>query len=304
VRSTFEDYRDGTQTLDDAALMGPPNGTTYPILQDRITQVVHSFEGSYDFTRKLSMLLAVPYIYQKTEHHAIAGGPDFAEFDIESHGLGDATLLGSYLAYQSESHAVTISSGVSFPTGSTREKGDTPLPGPENQLPFTMQLGSGTYDVVLGTGYQGNRPVVGWQGPLRWGAQVLGKVRTGRNSQGYRLGDRLVTSVWLGASPRLWIEPTVTLESQVWGEIDGTDHYFQGPIFPTPVADPSNFGGKKLNLMGRLTFRAPELPDGAFYDFLRDQSFVVEYGRPVYQSLNGPQPEEESRLTISWSVGF
>ena len=199
---------------------------------------------------------------------------------------------------------MTIAPGVSFPTGSIEEKGDTPLPGTENQLPYTMQLGSGTWDIVLGTGYQGNAPVVGWTGPLRWGAQVLGKIRTGQNSRGYRLGNRLLTSTWLGAAPFLWIEPTLTLESQLWGGIDGHDLDFPGPIFPTPVADPDNFGGNRLTLMGRLTLRAPELPDGAFCDFLSNQAFVVEYGRPVYQSLNGPQPEEVSRLTISWSLDF
>jgi hypothetical protein len=161
VRSAFEDYRDGTRTLDDNDLIGPPNGTTYPILQDRIVQVVHSFEAGYDITRRLSMHLAVPYIYQRSEHHSIAGGPDFADFAIEFHGIGDVTLLGSYLAYEGEPHMVTISPGVSFPTGSIEEKGDTPLPGTENQLPYTMQLGSGTWDVVLGTGYQGHAPVSG-----------------------------------------------------------------------------------------------------------------------------------------------
>ena len=100
VRSTFEDYRDGTVSLDDGALIGPPNRTTYPILQDRIVQVVHSFEGGYDITRRLSMFLAVPYIHQRTEHHGIAGGPDFTEFAIESQGIGDITLLGSYRAFE------------------------------------------------------------------------------------------------------------------------------------------------------------------------------------------------------------
>ena len=133
---------------------------------------------------------------------------------------------------------------------------------------------------------------------------MLGKIRTGQNAQGYRLGNRFLTSTWLGASPVRWLEPLVNLESQVWGRIDGNDHYFPGPIFPTPVADPNNFGGNKLSFMGRLTLRAPELPDGAFYEFLSRQAFVVEYGRPVYQSLNGPQPEAESRLTISWSIDF
>ena len=304
VRSTFEDYRDGTKTLDDSDLIGPPNGTTYPILQDRIIQVVHSFEAGYDITRRLSIHLAVPYIYQRSEHHSIAGGPNFSEFSIESQGMGDLTLLGSYLAYEGESHSVTISPGVSFPTGSILEKGDTPLPGTENQLPYTMQLGSGTWDLVLGTGYQGNGPAFGWTGPLYWGAQVLGKIRTGQNSRGYRLGNRLLTSTWLGASPSTWIEPTVNLESQLWGRIDGNDEDFPGPIFPTPVADPDNFGGNKLTLMGRVALRFPELPDGAFYAFLSRQAFFIEYGRPVYQSLNGPQPEEESRLTFSWSMDF
>lgn len=51
VRSVFDGYRDGTGSVSDSSLLGPPNGTTYPILQQEIVQEAHTFKLAYDFAR-------------------------------------------------------------------------------------------------------------------------------------------------------------------------------------------------------------------------------------------------------------
>ncbi len=307
VRSTFHGYRAGRNNVSDGDLLGAPDGTTYPILQDKIVQQAHSFDLGYAINRLASVHVVIPYIRQMSEHHAIAGGPDFEDFTIYSDGIGDVTLIGSLRAFEMDRQGVTVSAGLSFPSGSITEKGDTPLPGKKNQLPYTMQLGSGTYDVIMSAGYHGSSAALtstglDWLGAVGWGAQVLGKIRTGDNNRGYRLGHSLLISAWLSARPFSWLEPTLKLESQIWGRIHGTDDDFEGPIFPTPVADPHNFGGEKLALTGALTLRPPELPEGRLYDLLKRQAVSVSYGQPVYQSLNGPQPRELWRLSVDWSM--
>ncbi|MCP5043450.1 MAG: transporter, partial [bacterium] len=309
LRLTFHGFRDGTDNVSDDDLVGPPDGETYPILQDKIVQEAHTFALGYDIGRGFAASLVVPYIRQGSKHHGIAGGPEFEDFTIHSDGVGDISLTGSYRVLQSDNHGVGVTAGISFPTGSIKEKGDTPLPGTKNQLPYTMQLGSGSWDAVAGVDYKGNSgsleaTPVAMLGSIGWGGQVLGKIRTGKNSRGYRLGHNLLISTWLSARPSRWLEPFLRLETKIWGRIQGNDDDFPAAPFPTPVADPDNFGGERLVLSGGMRLRFPEGPEGWLYDALRKQALSLEYGQPVYQSLNGPQPRERWRLTLDWSTGF
>lgn len=309
TRITFKGYRDGTDNIPNAALIGPPNGVTFPVLQDKIVQQAHSFEIAYAFTRRISARLIVPYIRQATDHNSIAGGPTFADFTIRSDGIGDTSLTGSFRAFDSDHHSVVVNVGLSFPTGSIRKKGDTPLPGTRNQLPFTMQLGSGTWDIILSAGYQGRTDSLesthlALLGSVGWGVQVLGKIRTGENDRNYRLGNRLIVSAWMSARPFQFVEPFLKLNTEIWGTIHGNDESSPGPIFPTPVSDPGHFGGEKLVLTGGVTLRLPDLPEGRFYAQLSKQSVTIEYGQPVYESLNGPQPRERRRLSVNWATSF
>ena len=203
-------------------------------------------------------------------------------------------LLGvaSALLMRRENHALMLSTGVSFPTGGIREKGDTPAPGPKNQLPYTMQLGSGTWDIPIGLSYMGSSDPLPWAGPLSWGVGALGKVRTGRNSRGYRLGDRVLITGWLRAEPLPWIHPTVKVEATIWERITGTDKDFPGPIFPTPVADPRNFGGKRVDLLVGARFKPPDLGEAVHHRQL-------VFGLPVFPAHPGRAMHvERARLTL------
>ena len=51
-------------------------------------------------------------------------------------------------------HQIYVTGGLSFPTGSIDEKGDTPR-GKGTQVPYTMQIGSGTYDLQPALVYLG-----------------------------------------------------------------------------------------------------------------------------------------------------
>lgn len=75
---------------------------------------------------------------------------------------------------------------MSFPTGSIQEKDVTPMSmGQQVRLPYPMQLGSGTYDLLPGLTYIGR--AARWQ----WGLHASGAVRLGENDHDYRLGHHL-----------------------------------------------------------------------------------------------------------------
>ncbi len=313
LRHSFKGFRDGTKNISSDSLLGPPNGTTYAILQDRIVQEAHTFGLAYDITDRVSARLMIPYIRQMSDHHADTSLPpiadEFDDFTIRSDGIGDISLTGSLRVLDVDRQHLILSAGLSFPSGSTTEKGDTPLPGTKNQLPYTMQLGSGTWDIILSMGYHGSAtpfesPGLATLGSIGWGAQIYGKIRTDENDRGYRLGHRMMISAWVSAQPLPWIEPFLRLNSEIWGRIRGNDDDFPTAPFPTPVADPANFGGERLGLSGGLNLRMPKLHDGPIYEALKKQEVSIEYGQPVYQSLNGPQPRERWRLSVDWSTSF
>ncbi len=95
---------------------------------------------------------------------------------------------------------------MSFPTGSIDKKDDTPM-GSNQQLPYPMQLGSGTFDLLPGITY------LGQHNDISWGAQVSGVIRLGENDRDYRLGNRFDATAW-GAYD--WFNWVSTSSSMDW----------------------------------------------------------------------------------------
>lgn len=296
-RARFDGYRDGSSRLSNETVLFDPTAgdvrtnSNFPVIPDSIVQEVHAMNAVVTLTATTSLSVTVPYVRQKTDHISIV--PGFAAFTIRSDGLGDVSVSAAYRVWRSRSHQLFLNGGISFPTGSIDEKGDTPRPpnpGKE-QLPYTMQLGSGTYDIPVGIGYAGRSP------HLSWGSQLRVRMRLGENDRNYRLGSRKLVSGWLGGSPTRWLTTAIKAVYRDWGRIHGADTELQVPgpfIFPAPVTNPRLFGGKKINLSLNLRFD----PQGKMW---AHQTFELEIGGPVYQSLNGPQTEEDTQIRFGWS---
>jgi hypothetical protein len=302
IRVNFEGNRDGTTELTDDEVLwaGPPATRTdknFPIVPHTIRQEAHITRIGYEANRRWSWNLLIPYIVQETDHVANSGlgaiPADFAEFTIRSEGLGDITLSPSYLVWEKGLHSIHLHSGFSLPVGRINVDDDTPAPGLNNQLPYTMQLGSGTLDYLPGVTYAGQ------SGRFGWGGQVLATIRIGDTGRGYTLGDRVSISSWIKTRPLQWLEPSFTVTAQIWDRIEGVDKDFANPpggFFPATVADPSKYGGEKVS----VTFGTSLIGSGRFERHTLD----VAGGIPVYQRLNGPQPQETWRLNVAWSLDF
>ncbi|GAB5561088.1 MAG: hypothetical protein SynsKO_27350 [Synoicihabitans sp.] len=298
LQFNFDGNCDGTRELPVSEVLwsGIPAERTmdnFPIVPLIICQKAYVSSIAYDASERWRWNVLLPYIVQETDHVANDSLPtisaEFARFIIRSEGIGDITVNPSYVAYNQDGHTVTLHTGMSLPVGSITEHGDTPAPGRSNQLPYTMQIGSGTFDYLPGITY------VRHHGNTRWGAQALATIRLGRNDRGYSLGDRLSLSTWVRTRPVEWLEPFVNVSAQAWGRIDGVDEDFTqyvGGFFPATVTDPSKYGGEKITITGGLNF----VGQGKF----TNQSLEISFGAPVYQRLNGPQPREVWRLGVSW----
>ena len=258
VRVVFDGYRDGTTDISLDDLRGPPRGGTFPVLPTRIVQEAHVFQIGYDLPGRTSVAFSVPYVRQSTDHVSVV--PGYAAFNIMSDGIGDVSATFAHRLMQRPGRYASWTIGASLPSGSIDQEGDTPrnTGQPVEQLPYTMQLGSGTYDLILGATYVASAGPVAR--PIAYSAQIFGKIRTGSNARDYSLGDLWLVSLDSSVRPVPWIEPTVGVRAQFWGEIDGADTSLQlGPgVYPAPVTNPALFGGKKVNLMAGARFILPE----------------------------------------------
>jgi hypothetical protein len=173
--------------------------------------------------------------------------PSYDEFNISSSGLGDIGISYSGLVTNGDEHKITYSIGISLPTGSIDQQGDTPR-GPGNQqLPYTMQLGSGTWDLPVSSSYQ-------YFGHNSWliGMDLFPKLRVGKNNRSYRLGNRLSLVLWSKWQLSNQIQPFAKLTYQDWGTINGQDDELlvsASFVYPAGITNPSNYGGKNLVLL-------------------------------------------------------
>ena len=160
-----------------------------------------------------------------------------------------------------------------------------------------MQLGSGTYDIKPAIHYFGSA------GNWTYGADLNLTLRTGKNDRDYRLGNVYQSSIWSRYALTDWFEHSIRINGIALDEISGRDPalpYFESsPINPYPAAvvKPDNLGGTKCLALVGLRLKDPR-------GRLENTFLELEAGAPFYQDLNGPQPSEDWRFSVSLVLSF
>ncbi|MEQ9618234.1 MAG: transporter [Deltaproteobacteria bacterium] len=247
---------------------------------------MHMFGLMYAPTDFITLMGMIPYVKKSMNHLTRMG----VRFKTESEGLGDIKLTGLIKIFDAHNQRVHLNAGISFPTGSIDKKDNTPA-GPNQQLPYPMQLGSGTVDLLPGITYLGQHSMVSW------GAQVSGTIRLGENDRDYSLGNRFDATAWGAWDWFNWVSTSARMDWQSWGNIDRADPALNPAMVPT--ADPDLQGGDRLDLLFGLNFYVPEGPA-----LIKGQRLAVEFGFPVYQDLNGPQLETDWVLWLGWQYAW
>ena len=278
----FEGYLDGTQSLSFDDVLGPPSsgsGKTFPVVPTTITQTAHIFTAGYQLNEQWQGYISVPYIQQKTDHIALK--PGYETFTIETDGIGDAVISASY-TFNAESWILSL--GVSLPTGSIDEQGDTPRDAGNQQVPYTMQLGSGTYDFPVELSYQNSSSP-----NLSLNASAI--IRTGTNDRDYRLGNNYSLSGRYKTDLSSKLQGYAGLTFQYSDSIHGQDDSLllgdPPTLYPASITNPDLYGGKKISTSLGLLWKITE-----------GYQLNMELSKPIYQHLNGPQPKEKWRSSF------
>lgn len=291
-RLLFDGYKSGTSNIRiNDVLFSPGEVRTndnFPVVPTEITQEAFIVRIGYTINHLSSINVSFPYIKQGTDHVSSVTG--YENFLLISDGIGDIAANYRHIVKRWREQQLTWSVGLSLPTGSIDETGDTPREPGNQQLPYTMQLGSGTWDIPLGLGYQKNAST--WA----WNASILAKIRTGKNGRNYRLGNRLTFSLSSKWRVQHKIKPLAKLQYNNWGSIRGQDDEITvpNPTFPYPAAitNPRYYGGKKVN--GAV---------GMEFSFI-SQIATIEVSKPLYQNLNGIQYDEKISFSVNWDLAF
>lgn len=275
----MDGMRDGTDDLTDADVL-----RDFMVTPLRMSMQMHMFGAMYAPSDRFTVMAMLPLVKKNMDHVTRMG----ARFTTRSEGLGDIRLSGLYVLSASDRHQVHLNAGISLPTGDIDEKDDTPAMA-NAQLPYPMQLGSGSWDLLPGITYTGNDQ------SFIWGAQAQATIRLNDNDNDYRLGNRLELTAWGGKKFTQTWTGSVRLKGMVWGDIDGKDPKLNPMVVPT--ADTNLQGGKRVDLLAGLNFYSPN-------GVARGHRLAIEAGTPVYENLDGPQMRTRWLLTAGWQYAF
>ncbi len=259
----------------------------YMIAPKSMTMDMHMVGAMYGVNDDVTVMLMVPYLDVEMDHVTRMG----AKFTTRTHGIGDVKLSSLIRLQEWNGGQLNLNAGISIPTGSIDEKDDTPA-GANQHLPYPMQPGSGTYDLMPGLTYLGNND------SLSWGAQGVGTIRLSDNDNDYSLGDRFNLTTWIVRDWTSQFSSSLRVNGEWWGNIDGSDRKLS-PMAPNmvPTADPDKRAGRRFDLLVGASFS----PASGWF---AGQRIAAEFGAPVYQNLDGPQLETDWTVTVGWQLAL
>jgi len=259
-----------------------------------MTMDMQMLGAMYAPTNDTTLMAMVNYIDKEMRHITFdgpAGSTPLGFFTTNSEGFGDTRITALHRLYEDSVHHVHLNLGLSLPTGSVTERGTILAPDgatPNVRLPYAMQLGTGTFDLLPGLTYTGR------VGDFSWGGQFRSEIRLGENDEGYAWGDLYGLTGWLAYEWAPWISTSVRLDGWTQDSISGIDPSIAGPV---QTANPDFYGGEQLfayfgaNMVGQT-------------GIIRGHRFAFEVGVPLYRNLNGPQLETDWNVIVGWQKAF
>ena len=271
--------RVGTESVSAAEILSP-TGYNFRVTPTEMPMKMQMLGAMYAPTSRLTLMAMVRLISSDMSHLTRPGG----QFTVNSAGFGDTSLTALYVVAESQDadgphHKLHLNLGLNLPSGSITRTDLTPVSSPNKaRLPYPMQLGSGTFDLRPGLTYFVTG--VDWSG----GAQAWATIRTGDNSAGYRLGNRLMATAWGARRLNDWVSVSVRVNSETWGNISGSDPSSAGAVATrmVPTVFTNLRGGRRLDVLSGVNIM---LQNTEF----EQTRLAFEVGKPVYQNLDGPQ---------------
>lgn len=267
------------------------NGTDglqdYSASPDFMQMNMHMIMAMYGITNRLTIMGMQNYntVYMKmimqggTHHHSMS-----------SSGLGDTKLYALYALVKNDNTQLLLSGGLSLPMGSITRKGEVgSMMYSGERLPYSMQNGSGTYDLLPGLN------LLHQHNTMYYCLQASSIIRTGTNSLGYKFGNELNLNAWYAWQWLPFISNSIRLDGNLVGCMNGRDSSLDP--YSEISANTTNYGGKRISIYSGISAQAKN-------GCLKRSRFSLEYGIPLYQDLNGLQAKLKNSLYFTWALKF
>ena len=255
----------------------------FAIIPTKMNMDMHMLGAMYGLSDSVTIMVMMPYVRNQMSHYRRMQKDTF-EADFGSN-LGDISVSSMVNLYEDAISHVHLNAGISLPFGSIAERDDTPM-GTSVKLPYPMQTGSGTYDLLPGITY------VMSLDSISIGAQGSAVVRLGDNAANYRLGNKLKLTSWFQKDINRWWGTSVRLAYEHTGNIHGRDTDFDMLRNMVATARPDLRRGERLDIAFGINVLG--------HDRVDNHRLALEVGIPVYQQLTGPQLETDWWVTLGW----
>lgn len=250
---------------------------------------MHMVMAMYGLTDRLTVMAMFQYVFNYM-NMTMPMGKHYYNHSMLSSGLGDTRLYALYALRKKGTEQLLMSAGFNIPTGTINIKGAAgSMMFDAQRFPYSMQFGSGTYDVL---------PCINYliqQNKMSYSAQMASVLRTHYNSLNYKYGNELTVSAWAAWQWLSYITSSLRVEANAAGKIKGKDQTLK--VYDEPSANPDNYGGERIQVYLGTSFRIKKR-------FLDKNRLSIEYGLPVYQNLNGIQMKTKVGLFAAWPLTF
>ena len=257
----------------------------YMVAPQEMSMQMHMIGAMYAFSDRLTLMAMANYMVHEMDLKTQMG----QSFTTGSSGFGDASLAALIKLLNANRQSLHLNIGIGIPVGSITQRDNTPAMD-NMKLPYPMQSGSGTWNPSFGMTYLGQSDI------LSWGFQPSFTVRTGENSEEYRLGNILSFNAWSAVKANEWFSFSLRGAYLQTGPIKGADPELN-PMM-APPGDFNNTGRESVSLFTGGNFYIPS-------GFLENIRLGIEAGLPVYQHAEGIQMEQAWSFTagIQYSLG-
>ena len=264
------------------------------VVPTRMRMEMHMFGAMYAVSDRLTLMAMGNWQRRDMDHRVFLLDDTEGSFKVRTSGFGDARFSLMYGIHTSPGARIQANMGVRLPTGSITKRHRVLTPRnttPVLRVPYAMQLGTGTFDLLPGLTYSGR------SGRAGWGMQYDAELRMGTNDEGYAFGDKHGLTAWGSYRALPWLSVSLRLKGSHQGRIQGEDMVIEMAGPPIQTADPDNYGGRRLDLVAGVNLAGGQAK-------LHGHRVAVEAGWPFYQDLNGPQMETDFTITAGWQYSW
>lgn len=278
-QNTFEGLRDSRKDLSSADVFA----RGFAIAPSEGADRRFELEALFGFDQRWDIYFVIPYSTHDYEQDLTLGGTS----DVESDGLGDIQIGGVFRSYDHGPTRISYMAGISLPTGKVNETGQYDGLA-DTKLPYPLQLGSGTFDLIPGVLLESTR------GDVQWGARASGRIhlQSAHDENWFRSNSGRL-DLWAGTEVGEDLHGTLRAQADWWGDLHGSDPDLVQ--LRNPLEDPLRQGGSRVTIFGGL---------GKDLDKAGNNHLGIEVGFPVEEWLDGPAPSQDWMAVIGWRLRF